>query len=370
MRLVPLILAASLGCGEEPSGPAVPAETQEAAAPDSRAAETRPEQTPRSGNDPTSGHTPKELDGMVFVPGGVVHLGRPRAQYKAGAPLPGGPPQPRPDAAGPGGPGTPGGPPPVVPHRDPKAGSGGAGGGAPTPWRFKGGQGLNRRRVHSGDFWLDGTEVTRAAYRRFLEDTGYRPPHVDEPWADEGYNWNGMQPPPGTDDHPVILTSWHDARAYCAWAGKRLPGEAEWQLAALGVAGHSRTFPWGDTYDGARLNHGSLADPFFDDSDGHLKTAPVGSFPSGRSWVGADDLYGNAWEFTADARVERWEDATFTQKGDVLQSYRASGPSLYVAVRGGSYFFDFVEHPAGERNHFLPELRRKTTGFRCARDAG
>lgn len=380
MRLVPLILAASLACGEDaPLPPGAPTAGTPAVGTTSTATpapapasppprEPRPAQPSRSGDDPTAGHTPREQDGMVFVPGGVVRLGPPRAQFKAGGPLPGGPPRAPTLEGRPGGPGAPGGPPPVAPRRDHKGG--GPGAGAPTPWRFMGGQGLEPRRVEVTDFWLDQTEVTRAAYRVFLEDTGYRPPHVDEPWADEGYNWTDTAPPPGTEAHPVILASWHDARAYCSWAGKRLPGEPEWQLAALGVADHSRTFPWGDAYDGSRLNHGRMEQPNFDDSDGYLKTAPVGSFATGRSWVGADDLYGNAWEFTEDARVERWEDASFTSQGELLRSYEAAGPSLYVAVRGGSYFFDAEQHPAGERNQFLPELRRKTSGFRCARDAG
>ena len=375
MRLVTLTLAAGLGCSGEGPAPAAVAPMAEgtaaagtapSAAPSAAPADPTPPPVPaaRPKDDPTAGHTPREQDGMVYVPGGVVRLGPPRMQFRAGGPLPGGPPRPPPMAGGPGGPGTPGGPPPVAPRRDAQP----QGAGAPTPWRFMGGQGLEPRRVEVPAFWLDRTEVTRGAYQRFLEETGYRPPHVDEPWADEGYNWHGTAPPAGTTAHPVILASWYDARAYCAWAGKRLPGEPEWQLAALGVADHSRTFPWGDAYDGARLNHGRMQQPNFDDSDGYLKTAPVGAFPTGRSWVGADDLFGNAWEFTADARVERWEDARFTAQGKLLRGYRAEGPSLYVAVRGGSYFFDAQQHPAGERNQFLPELRRKTSGFRCAKD--
>jgi len=305
---------------------------------------------------------------MVYVPGGTVSMGPPRVRFRAGGPLPGGPPQPAPDAEGPrpgAAGGTPAALPPVVPRRDPKHG-----GGAPAPWRFLGGQGLEARDVEVEPFWLDQTEVTRASYATFLDDTGYRPPHVDEPWADEGYNWTGKRPPTGTEAHPVVLVSWHDARAYCAWAGKRLPREAEWQLAALGVKDHARAYPWGDTYDGARLNHGRMEQPNFDEGDGFRKTAPVGSFPSGRAWTGADDLFGNAWEFTSDARIDRWEDASFEASGAAIKELRADQPALYVAVRGGSYFFDAEQHPAGERNQFLPELRRKTSGFRCARDDG
>ena len=379
MRLGTLSLGALLvagGCGDSaPSGiPDPQPATQTAAQPETQrataAGDAPPVQSPRSEDDPTGSHEPRMDDGMVFVPAGVVSMGPPRVRFRAGGPLPVGRPQPAPGAgdapaAAPDGP--PGALPPVVPRRDPV--KGGARG-APAPWRFLGGQGLESREVEVAAFWLDETEVTRAAYARFLEDTGYRPPHVDEPWADEGYNWHGTSPPEGTEDHPVVLVNWHDARMYCGWAGKRLPREAEWQMAALGVAGHARAYPWGDQYDGSRLNHGRMEQPNFDESDGYKKTAPVGRFPTGRAWTGASDLFGNAWEFTADARIDRWEDASFDTRGQRLVGLRADRPALYVAVRGGSYFFDAEQHPAGERNQFLPELRRKTSGFRCARDDG
>ena len=221
-------------------------------------------------------------------------------------------------------------------------------------------------RVES--FWMDQTEVTRAAYARFLEATGYRPPHVEEAWAEEGYNWQGSTPPAGTEDHPVLLTSWYDAQEYCLWAGKRLPTEAEWQLAALGPEESASTFPWGETYAGEHLNHGRTVEPNFDDSDGYELTSPVGAFPSGASRYGLQDMFGNVWEFTSDFRVDSWDFTEGTQEGQGWTELRAPGPGLYVAVRGGSYFFDVEHHPAGERNHFLVELRRKTSGFRCAKD--
>ncbi len=231
----------------------------------------------------------------------------------------------------------------------------------------QGGQQLKARVVRVASFWIDRTEVTRRAYRAFLADTGYRPPHVTESWADDGWNWTGIDYPAGTADHPVVMASFYDAQAYCSWAGKRLPSESEWQLAALGTAGDNRVFPWGDTYDGAKLNHGQMMEPNFDDSDGYLTTSPVGAFPAGRSPYGLEDAFGNAWEFTSDWRVDSWELVSFEEGGQGLQDVHSPGPGLYVAVRGGAYFFDLRPNPAGERNHFLPELRRKTSGFRCAR---
>ena len=236
------------------------------------------------------------------------------------------------------------------------------------PWELSVGGDPPRRKVAVSSFWIDRTEVTRAAYAAFLQATGYRLPHVAEDWA-EDWSWTTPEAPAGTEAHPMVLTSWYDAVEYCDWAGKRLPTEAEWQLAALGPASEARRYPWGDTYDGSLANHGRLDGDNYDDSDGYRLTSPVGSFPGGASPVGLLDAFGNAWEYTADWRVEGWELVEGAQVDGVLQDPRAPGPGLYVAVRGGSYFFDLSTRPEGERHAFLPELRRKTSGFRCARDA-
>lgn len=233
-----------------------------------------------------------------------------------------------------------------------------------------GGQRLKPVQVSVSSFWIDLTEVTRRQYQAFLVETGYRPPFVAEDWAnDDGWNWSGTDYPPGTGDHPVVLASWYDAVEYCTWAGKRLPTESEWQLAALGTDG--RAFPWGDEYSGDLLNHGKMDAPNFDDSDGFEYTSPVDAFPSGRSPYGLYDAFGNAWEFTADYRRDDWSMYTDSAGRAVTRQggadITAPGPGLYVAVRGGAYFFDLRPNPGGERNEFLPEVRRKTSGFRCAK---
>ena len=243
---------------------------------------------------------------------------------------------------------------------------------ARTAWEAATGMRLQRRAVDVDGFSMDRHEVTREAYRTFLLETGYRPPHVAESWAEDGWNWNGTDYPPGTGSHPVVLVSWYDAAAYCAWAGKRLPTEAEWQLAALGNAAEQRVYPWGNEYDPSRLNHGTIDAPNFDDSDGFWTTAPVESFPQGNSPEGVADLFGNAWEFTADFRRDQWSmyvDAQGSPASNAatMKGAHAPGPGMYVAVRGGSYFFDLRPNPGGERHHFLPEIRRKTSGFRCVR---
>jgi formylglycine-generating enzyme required for sulfatase activity len=114
-----------------------------------------------------------------------------------------------------------------------------------------------------------------------------------------------------------------------------------------------------------------MAAPNFDASDGFERAAPVGSFPSGRSSSGLDDAFGNAWEFTADLRVEALEQLVHDgEKDGALQNVRAPGPGLRVAVRGGSFYFDLRPNPGAEWGAFTPEIRRKSAGFRCSKKTG
>ncbi|MCP4127377.1 MAG: formylglycine-generating enzyme family protein, partial [Gammaproteobacteria bacterium] len=87
------------------------------------------------------------------------------------------------------------------------------------------GYGIPVHTVHVSAFHIDCCEVANAEYRLFLLETGHMPPRIDAAWA-EPYNWTGSDYPPGTGLQPVVLVSWHDAAAYAAWAGKRLPSEA------------------------------------------------------------------------------------------------------------------------------------------------
>ncbi len=225
------------------------------------------------------------------------------------------------------------------------------------------------RDVAVSAFYIDATEVSNAQYAEFLQATGYRPPHVAEGWADEGWNWQGGTPPAGIEDHAVILISWYDAREYCAWAGKRLPTEAEWQLAVLGSSAEERRFPWGEEYRGDLFNHGRITVPNYDSSDGWPRTSPVGSYPEGASRYGVLDGFGNAWEWCADTRVTSWDQYLGERdaQGRLQDPHTHPIASLYATVRGGSYFFEMSFSLRGERNAFPSGLRRKTSGFRCAR---
>jgi len=187
-------------------------------------------------------------------------------------------------------------------------------------------------------FYMDRYEVTNADFRRFLEETGYRPkePHnFLRHWA------GGF--PEALANHPVTWVSLEDARAYAAWAGKRLPSDLEWQWAAQGPDG--RKWPWGDTFDPSFCNG---------DSQG---TTPVDAFPANVSPFGVCDMVGNVWEWTDTVCTEGWHRWVLIRGGSY---YKAKGSRWYA--EGGAQPVDF-------HHKFLlmnPSLDRcATVGFRC-----
>ena len=153
--------------------------------------------------------------------------------------------------------------------------------------------------------------------------------------------------PAGLADHPVVYVDLDDARAYAKWAGKRLPTEPEWHLAAQGTDG--RAWPWGGDFDAARVNMTKSG------------TSPVRSHPNGRSPYGCYHMSGNVWEWT--------------------ESVRDDGHTRFVLIRGGSHYkaegsgwyTDGGPQPCTHHAKFLlmwPGLDRcATIGFRCVIDA-
>jgi iron(II)-dependent oxidoreductase len=204
----------------------------------------------------------------------------------------------------------------------------------------------HRKNLTIHSFFMDRCPVTNAQFKKFLDAAHYHPRddyNFLKDWADGNY-------PAGWADKPVTWVSLEDARAYAAWAGKRLPHEWEWQYAAQGS--DHRLYPWGDEWN---TNAVPLPDL------GHTLRAPtaVDAFPQGASPFGVLDLAGNVWQWTD----EYLDDHT-----------RAA------IVRGGSYY-----HPQGSKWYFPNSAklnehgklllmspgkdRAGTLGFRCVVDA-
>ncbi len=199
------------------------------------------------------------------------------------------------------------------------------------------------RSCPDSKYAIDETPVTNAQFAEFLKATNYHPEHPENFLK----HWNAGQPPTDKADHPVVWVDMDDARAYAAWAGKRLPTEEEWQSAAQG--GDGREYPWGNGLRSGVCNLGETGD-----------TTPVKAFPDGRSPCGCYDMCGNVWQWT--------------------ESERTDGRTRFCIIRGGSYFvakgsqwyMDGGPRPASFAAKFLlmwPGLDRcATIGFRCAVD--
>jgi formylglycine-generating enzyme required for sulfatase activity len=194
-----------------------------------------------------------------------------------------------------------------------------------------------RRRVYLDAFRIDKYEVTNALYRRFIDATGRATPQY---WNDS--KWNEAQ-------QPVVGVSWNDAQAYCSWAGKRLPTEAEWEKAARGTDG--RKYPWGEQWDASRANS---------DESKIGKTVAVGSYSSGVSPYGAHDLAGNVWEWVAD-----WFDANYYSRAPG-RNPKGPGSGERRVLRGGSWFNLPGGLRASGRSLNDPSNRDYRIGFRCA----
>jgi formylglycine-generating enzyme required for sulfatase activity len=239
--------------------------------------------------------------------------------------------------------------------------------------------------VRLSAFAIDRHEVTNAEYRRFLETgaTTHQRCHPSEPknkdhapryWkrfnpllADPQYAKTApvSEQTFRADDGPVVGVDWFDAYAYAAWAGKRLPTEAEWELACRGPNG-SR-WPWGDDWRWGVANvggerHGADVPARGFDKDGFIYPAKVGSFPGGRSALGCDDLAGNAAEWVSD-----WYAADAYATGPEVDP-RGPREGTQRVVRGGSSQSAPSQVRCSARAAREPEFRTFTLGFRCARD--
>ncbi|NJC73812.1 ergothioneine biosynthesis protein EgtB [Planosporangium thailandense] len=243
------------------------------------------------------------------------------------------------------------------------------------PWALD-----NERPAHAVDvpaFFIDAGCVTNGEYAAFIADGGYDQPRW---WSEAGWRHRveaGLVAPmhwrrdgdgwaytrfgrtePVDPGEPVVHVCFHEAQAYAAWAGKRLPTEAEWEKAARydPATGRTRRYPWGD---GSPLpHHANLGQR-------HLAPAPAGAYPLGASPAGVYQLIGDVWEWTASDFTGYPGFAAFPYR-EYSQVF--FGPR-YKVLRGGSFGTDATACRGTFRNWDFPIRRQIFAGFRCARDA-
>ncbi|HYL81661.1 MAG TPA: formylglycine-generating enzyme family protein, partial [Candidatus Acidoferrum sp.] len=202
-----------------------------------------------------------------------------------------------------------------------------------------------QRKVILDAFQIDKYETTVGRYAKFLQATGQDPPEY----------WNLANP--ATDgDLPVVGVDWDQAQAYCQWAGKRLPTEAEWEKAARGTDG--RKHPWGNEGPTPQLaNYGKGG------SFGYSKSLDkVGNYESGKSPYGVYDMIGNVWEWVAD-----WYDKGYYQNAPE-KSPKGPEKGEFKVIRGGSWAKVPLVVRAAGRNRAAPSSQTTSIGFRCAKE--
>ena len=252
------------------------------------------------------------------------------------------------------------------------------------------------REVEVSPFWIDACAVSNVRFGAFVDESGYVteaerfgwsfvfagllpddfPPTeavAQAPWwrKVEGADWSHPEGPHSSlddrGDHPVVHVSWNDAVAYCAWAAKRLPTEAEWERAARGGL-ERKVFPWGDelqpggehrmnVWQGMFPAHNTL-------DDGFLGLAPVGAFEPNA--FGLHNMTGNVWEWSAD-----WFHPTFRPR-DRRRDPTGPPRGTHRVQKGGSYLCHHSycrRYRPAARQGSTPDSSTGNIGFRCVRGA-
>jgi iron(II)-dependent oxidoreductase len=240
------------------------------------------------------------------------------------------------------------------------------------PWSLD-----NERPAHTVDlpaFRIGRVPVTNGEWQQFIDDGGYTEPRwwtatgwrhrvtaeLERPlsWSRDGSRRRFGVVEPVPPDEPVQHVCFHEAQAYAAWAGARLPTEQEWEKACAWdpVAGRRRRWPWGDADpDPARANLGGAA----------LRPAPVGAYPGGASAYGMEQSIGDVWEWTS-SRFDAWPGFSPMLYADYSKPFFGGD---YRVLRGGSWAVGGAAIRPSFRNWDLPVRRQIFCGVRLAWDA-
>lgn len=209
-----------------------------------------------------------------------------------------------------------------------------------------------RHVIDIDDFYIDKYEVTNGRYLEFVKATNHRVPQ--NPKNPTRNLWEGVGIPESLADRPVVNVDWADADAYCKWAGRRLPREAEWEKAAKG--NNDWRFPWGNVEPTDKhLN-------FNQKWIGEKTLMPVGSYEKGKSPYGAYDMAGNVWEWIND-----WYDAKYYEKSPAKNPPGPESGTKRV-IRGAGWQNETPTVRIFTRVDSDPTIRNESTGFRCAAD--
>ncbi|XP_030163139.1 formylglycine-generating enzyme [Lynx canadensis] len=252
------------------------------------------------------------------------------------------------------------------------------------------------RRVAIDAFYMDAYEVSNAEFEKFVNSTGYlteaekfgdsfvfegmlseqvktdiQQAVAAAPWwlPVKGANWRHPEGPDSTvrhrPDHPVLHVSWNDAVAYCTWAGKRLPTEAEWEYSCRGGL-QNRLFPWGNKLQPKGQHYANIWQGEFPvtntGEDGFRGTAPVDAFPP--NGYGLYNIVGNAWEWTSDWwTVHHSVEKTLNPKGPPSGKDRVKKGGSYMCHKSYCY-----RYRCAARSQNTPDSSASNLGFRCAAD--